>query len=248
MIFLTLLPYIAVSFILGIIIKFLEYTNIINNICFKLMNHSRLEYDEMYVYVSTYIYWLLMIFFAVIISLVQKQNILLYLCIERKYIIYIFINIFAVISSFEFIMSVISILNSDIKINTIFNNILLVPSVDMLYSSRSNPKWTLIMFASIIKCLFFNGVIYLAVKMKFSDYSIFFTIFIVSILFSLEEILRVNSIKQALIFTITCFVVTAINTISFEYSGSLIPSIFANISFTLYYFGQFENMDKFYKN
>ncbi|WP_300742121.1 hypothetical protein [uncultured Brachyspira sp.] len=245
MIFLNLLPYIAVSFILGIIIKFLERTNIINNICFKLMNHSRLEYNEMYVYVSTYIYWLLMIIFAVIISVIQKQNILLYLYIERKYIIYIFINIFAVISAFELIMSIISLINKDIRVNTIFNNILLVPSVDMLYSSRSNPKWTLIMFASIIKCLFFNGVIYSAVKILFSNYSIFFTIFIVSMLFSLEEILRVNSIKQALIFTIACFVVITINALTFEYSGSLIPSVFANISFTLYYFGQFENISEY---
>ena len=245
MIFLNLLPYIAVSFILGIIIKFSERTNIINNICFKLMNHSRLEYNEMYVYVSTYIYWLLMIIFAVIISVIQKQNILLYLYTERKYIIYIFINIFAVISAFELIMSVMSLINKDIRVNTIFNNILLVPSVDMLYSSRSNPKWTLIMFASIIKCLFFNGVIYSAVKMQFSDYGVLFTIFIVSMLFSLEEILRVNSIKQALIFTIACFVVITINALTFEYSGSLIPSVFANISFTLYYFGQFENIGRY---
>ncbi|WPC25341.1 hypothetical protein PQQ32_10810 [Brachyspira hyodysenteriae] len=244
MIFFNLLPYVAVSFILGIIIKFLERTNIINNICFNLMNHSKLEYNEMYVYVSTYIYWLLMIIFAVIISVIQKYNILMYLYIEKKYVIYIFINIFAVISAFEVIMSVISLINKNIKVNIIFNNILLVPSVDLLYSSRSNPKWTLIMFASIIKCLFFNGVIYSAVKMQLSNYSVFFTIFIVSMLFSLEEILRVNSIKQALIFTIACFVVITINALTFEYSGSLIPAIFANISFTLYYFGQFENISK----
>lgn len=212
------------------------------------MNHSRLEYNEMYVYVSTYIYWLFMIIFGIIISVIQKQNILLYLYIEKKYIVYIFVNIFAVISAFELIMSIISLINKDIKVSIIFNSILLVPSVDLLYSSRSNPKWTLIMFASIIKCLFFNGVIYSAIRMQFNDYGIFFTIFTVSMLFSLEEILRVNSIKQAIIFTIACFVVITINSLVFEYSGSLTLPLFANVFFTLYYFGQFENMGRFYKN
>lgn len=133
--------------------------------------------------------------------------------------------------------------NKDIRVNTIFNNILLVPSVDMLYSSRSNPKWILIMLASIIKCLFFNGVIYLAIRSKIE--SLFFTIFIVGMLFSLEEIFRVTSIKQAFIFIIACFVVITINALTFEYSGSLLPPIMANISFTMYYFGQFENMRRY---
>ena len=243
MIIAHLIPYILISFILGILIKFLEHNNIINNICFNLMNHSKLEYNEMYVYVSTYIYWIFMLSFALIISFLHKQNILLYLHIERKYIIYIFINIFAVISSFEIIMAIISLFNKDIKTNVIFNNILLVPSIDMLYSSRSNPKWLLIMFASIIKCLFFNGVIYLAIRSKIE--SLFFTIFIVDMLFSLEEIFRVTSIKQAFIFIIACFVVITINALTFEYSGSLLPPIMANISFTMYYFGQFENMRRY---
>ena len=99
------------------------------------------------------------------------------------------------------------------------------------------------MLASIIKCLFFNGVIYSAVKYELK--SVFFTIFIVSMLFSLEEIFRVNSIKQGIIFTIACFVVITINSLVFEYSGSLMPAILANISFTMYYFGQFENMRKY---
>ena len=243
MIFFDLIPYIIISFILGIAIKFLEYKNIINNICFNFMSRSKLEYDEIYVYVSTYIYWLFMFSFAVLICILKKQNILLYLYIEKKYIIYIFVNIFAIISAFEIIMSVISLINKDIKTNVIFNNILLVPSVDLLYSSRISPKWILIMLSSIVKCLFFNGVIYSAIRFKFK--SIFFTIFIVSMLFSLEEIFRVNSIKQAFIFTIACFVVITINSLAFEYTGSLIPSVLANISFTMYYFGQFENMRKY---
>ena len=243
MIILDILPYIVISFILGIIIKFLERNNIINSICFNLMNHSKLEYDDMYVYVSTYIYWLFMISFAFLISFLQKQNILLYFYIERKYIISISFNIFAVISAFEIIMAVISLINKDIRTNVIFNNILLVPSVDLLYSSRINPKWILIILSSIIKCLFFNGVIYLALRDKFQN--LFFTIFIVGMLFSLEEIFRVTSIKQAFIFTIACLVVTFVNGLAFEYSGSLIPPIFANIAFTMYYFGQFENMRRY---
>ncbi|MDO6992526.1 hypothetical protein Q5M87_00720 [Brachyspira innocens] len=243
MIFLEMVPYILVSFILGILIKFLEHNNIINNICFNLMNHSKLEYNDMYVYVSTYIYWIFMFAFALLISILQKQNILLYLYIDRKYIIYIFINIFAVISAFEIIMVVLSLINKDIRANVIFNNILSVPSVDLLYSSRINPKWILIILSSIIKCLFFNGVIYLAVKSKLSN--LFFTIFIAGMLFSLEEIFRVTSIKQAFIFTIACLAVTFVNGLAFEYSGSLIPPIFANIAFTMYYFGQFENMRRY---
>lgn len=207
------------------------------------MSRSKLEYDEIYVYVSTYIYWLFMFSFAVLICILKKQNILLYLYIEKKYIIYIFVNIFAIISAFEIIMSVISLINKDIKTNVIFNNILLVPSVDLLYSSRINPKWILIILSSIIKCLFFNGVIYLALRDKFQN--LFFTIFIVGMLFSLEEIFRVTSIKQAFIFTIACLVVTFVNGLAFEYSGSLIPPIFANIAFTMYYFGQFENMRRY---
>ncbi len=242
MIIVSIMPYIAISIILGMIIRFSEHKNIINNICFKLMNHCKLEYNEIYVYVSTYVYWFLMIIFALLISLLQKQNILLYLHIDRKYIVYIFINIFAIISSFEIIMSILSLFNKNIKTNAVFNNILLVPSIDMLYSSRSNPKWLLIIFASIIKCLFFNGVIYLAIRNKLGDYNIFFTILIVSMLFSLEEIFRVTSIKQAIIFIIACSTVIIINSLTFEYSGSLIPSVFANIFFTMYYFGQFENM------
>ena len=243
MIIVSIMPYIAISIILGMIIRFSEHKNIINNICFKLMNHCKLEYNEIYVYVSTYVYWFLMIIFALLISYLQKQNILLYLHIDRKYIVYIFINIFAVISSFEIIMAILSLINKSIKTNVVFSNILLVPSVDMLYSSRSSPKWILIMLASIIKCLFFNGVIYSAVKYELK--SVFFTIFIVSMLFSLEEIFRVNSIKQGIIFTIACFVVITINSLVFEYSGSLMPAILANISFIMYYFGQFENMRKY---
>ncbi|WP_300366996.1 hypothetical protein [Brachyspira sp.] len=241
----TIIIYTVISIVLGMIIRFSENKNIINNICFKLMNHSKLEYNEIYVYVSTYIYWLLIIIFALLISFLQKQNILLYLHIDKEYIIYIFVNIFAVISSFEIIMSVLSLFNKNIKTNIVFNNILLVPSVDMLYSSRSNPKWILIILASIIKCLFFNGVLYSAVKSELYNHHIFFTILIVGMLFSLEEIFRVNTIKQAIIFTSACFIVITMNSLTFEYSGSLIPPILANIAFTMYYFGQFENIRRY---
>ena len=46
MIFLKLIPYIIICFILGSIIKFLNYKNIINNLCFNIMNYSKKDYDD----------------------------------------------------------------------------------------------------------------------------------------------------------------------------------------------------------
>ncbi|CRF31839.1 hypothetical protein BRSU_0408 [Brachyspira suanatina] len=241
MIFLNLLPYIAISFLLGIIIKFLKHTNIINNICFNVMNYSKLEYDEIYVYVSTYIYWLFIIIFAVIISIRKEQNILSYLIIDKKYIIYIFINIFAIISSFELIISILSLISIDIK-NNIFKNVLLIPYISSLYYLKGNNKWTLIMLESIIKSIFFNGVLYFTIKKEFNEYNIFTIIFIICLLSILEEILRLNSIKQFLILTIICFFIIFINGIIIEYTKSLIPSVLATTFFSIYYIGHIDNM------
>lgn len=242
MIFLKLIPYIIICFILGSIIKFLNYKNIINNLCFNIMNYSKKDYDDIYIYISTYIYWFFIIIFAITISFLQKQNILLYLFVERKYIIYIFINIFALISAFEIILAIISLFNKNIKTNVIFNNILSSAPINLLYSSRNNKKWTLILLASVIKCLFFNGIIYLSIKNQFQEFNLFFIILVVALLFSFEEMLRLNNFKEALIFIVSCFIITAINAISFEYTNSLIAPIFASVFFTIYYFGQFENM------
>lgn len=244
MLIFTIILLIIISVILGLSLSFVADKKFIRDICFFLMKYIKRDYNFIYAFLMAFIYFLNLLIFSVIISLFYNVNIFPYFLIKREYIAYIFVGVIGELSLIAVIASFLFIFPFMRKGKSIGEEISSIPWVKSVWSVPPSFRWILVVSSAFLEEVFFRGVLYIMLRVKFPNVSFIIFIIIVSFIFSVEQVLQTVNFKQGFVLWTSSIVISVVGCLLLEYTGSLIPALVSHISFVIYYFKQTESSKK----
>jgi membrane protease YdiL (CAAX protease family) len=168
-----------------------------------------------------------------VFSLVYEINIFKYLVIDKEYVIYIFIGICAELTIANLLVSFLSgcFKQIDFRLALVHTK-----WADRLLNLPAFLMPIIPAVAGLIEEIFFRGLLLIILVEYYAFIGPFWIIAIVSILFTVEQVIQTESKVQAISMAVVSLTISVIGCLLVIQTGSILPAIVARSCFGIYYF------------
>ena len=208
------------------------YSKAIISVARLIMKYVNLNADLIQSYLVWFVYMLVGLIASIVLLAVYRVNLLRFLALNPRYFPVILVT-FVAESSLTGLMMQLSLLAK--------------PTID-IFSELTSILWvryTLMMpgamrvisplCAATVEEIFFRGAVFLILINRFHQAGAYWSIFICTVLFVVQQVLQTDTFGQGLIFLVGSTSISVVGCISILYTGSFLPALLCHAAYAFVY-------------
>ncbi|WP_040210966.1 type II CAAX prenyl endopeptidase Rce1 family protein [Clostridium polynesiense] len=218
----------------GKTVSTLVKSKIVVKIAKFLMNYSRMKLDPIRFLIIWLGYLFVSIVGTIVFSVIFKINILDYIHLKnyKEILLYSLIGFIVQLSLSSMILTVISLIKSDINWYSVISNI------SWVKISSKLPKWIKPLYpisGAFFEELYFRGCIFIIIITEFKFIHPLLAIILISILFSVQQVLNTETVYQAVSMSVGAVCISAVGCMLILATNSFIPALLCHELYVLFY-------------
>ncbi len=208
------------------------YSKVIISIVRFIMKYSKMKADFIQSYLVWSIYMLTGLVAAVALLTAYQVNLLRFLTLDPRYFSVIPLAFIAQNSLTGLMMQLLLLAKPAVNIFSELTSVLwvrytlMMPGVMRVISP---------LCAAMIEEVFFRGAVFLILIKDFPQTGAYWSIFVCTALFVLQQVLQTDTLGQGLIFLVGSTSVSVVGCISILYTGSFLPTLLCHAAYAFVY-------------
>lgn len=208
------------------------YSKTITSIVRFIMKYSKMHAELIQSYLVWSIYMIAGLVAAVALLMAYRVNLLRFFALDPKYFIVIPVTFIAENSVSGLMMQLLLLARRTIDV---FRELTSVPWVRYTLMMPDVMRVISPLCAAMIEEVFFRGCVFLILIKDFPQAGAYWSIFVCTALFALQQMLQTDTLGQGMILLVGSTSISVVGCISILYTGSFLPTLLCHAAYAFVY-------------
>jgi membrane protease YdiL (CAAX protease family) len=217
------------------------YSKVITSIVRFIMKYSKMHAELIRSYLVWSIYMIVGLIAAVALLTAYRVNLIHFFALDPKYFIMVPVTFIAENSVTGLMMQLLLLAR---RTTDVFRELTSVPWVRYTLMMPHVMRVVSPLFAAMIEEVFFRGCVFLILIKHFPQTGAYWSIFVCTALFALQQMLQTDTLGQAMILLVGSTSISVVGCISILYTGSFLPTLLCHAAYAFVYLQMGTSMPK----